>query len=215
MLLKSKSSPIQELVNLFRLHGTDLVVEDEAVNAMVRIALQEKTGARAVLEVVWDRMLPVINRLTELKGIKRVIVDAAMITTRHYPWLIPGDPVVEPIDLEKAAPPASMPGTKRRMSQITRVSDTKGWSEERIRTRLKAVLSMVGYDSTTDSVRRRFDELIAAYTDCMATVLRVAEELAVRNATIAQLFQAQDEGKTNNPQAMLHYLDYDRARRQT
>ena len=48
----------------------------------------------------------------------------------------------------------------------------------------------------------------------MALVLRLAEELAVRKATITEFFLAYVYSNTDNIQANLHYMDYTRLKRE-
>ena len=47
-----------------------------------------------------------------------------------------------------------------------------------------------------------------------ALVLRLAEELAVRKATITEFFLAYVYSNTDNIQANLHYLDYTRLKKE-
>jgi hypothetical protein len=94
------------------------------------------------------------------------------------------------------------------------LSDTRGWSEERIRQQLDETMQEIGWAETTDSAARWWTEFLKENGQRLSLCLRLAEELKNRAATITEFFLAYVYSNTDNIQANLHYLDYVRLKRQ-
>lgn len=127
-------------------------------------------------------------------------------------WETPGE-----IEINERAARLSMP--RRRPSLATSVSaipgeirreisDTHGWSKERINQRYKEVLALLGLAEAAPGVARWWKKLENENRSQPATLLRLAEELAIREATIMDFYHSYGHSNTDNIQANLHYLDY-------
>jgi hypothetical protein len=87
-------------------------------------------------------------------------------------------------------------------------TDTRGWSDKKIRARLAAVCKKLSPQSASDAARRWWSTFEKANQQRPALLLRLAEELLQRKATIEEFFRAYLISETNNIQANLHFLDY-------
>jgi hypothetical protein len=92
-------------------------------------------------------------------------------------------------------------------------TDTTGWTDAQIRKRLSAVKREIGWDHTTGSARKWFEAFEQENQTRPALVLRLAEELHIRKATITEFFLAYVYSNTDNVQANLLYLDYTRLKK--
>ena len=78
----------------------------------------------------------------------------------------------------------------------------------RIREKLDEVRRQLDWDNTTGIARKWWEEVEAGNAARLELVMRLAEELAVRKATITEFFLAVVFTNVNSIQANLHYLDY-------
>lgn len=123
----------------------------------------------------------------------------------------------EPIKYEEQAPtpPAaaatSAPGAGGLPPGIT---NTSGWSEQQILDKLIEVKKALDWENTTGSARKWWEAFENENKQRMNLVLRLAEELAVRKATITEFFLAYVYSNTDNIQANLSYLDYTRLKKE-
>ncbi len=99
-------------------------------------------------------------------------------------------------------------------SQIACVTNTAGWSVEQVLVRLEQVKSKIDWSNTTGSAHRWWQAFEKENSDRMPLVLRLAEELALRKATITEFFLAYVYSNTDHIQANLHYLDYVRIKKE-
>lgn len=93
------------------------------------------------------------------------------------------------------------------------ISDTAGWTEEQITSKLTETRRKLDWDNTTGSARKWWEAFENENKHHTALVLRLAEELANRRATITEFFLAYIYSNTDNIQANLHYLDYARVKK--
>ena len=94
------------------------------------------------------------------------------------------------------------------------ITQTKGWTDEQVRTKLEEVKKTLDWDNTTGSARKWWEAFESENKHRLALVLRLAEELANRKATITEFFLAYVYSNTDNIQANLHYLDYTRLKKE-
>lgn len=90
---------------------------------------------------------------------------------------------------------------------------TNLWSRERVQARLDATLDAIEWSATTGSARKWWEAFTSENSTRLTLILRLAEELAIRKATITEFFLAYVYSNTDSIQANLHYLDYTRARK--
>ena len=118
---------------------------------------------------------------------------------------------------EKLPPPGPAPaeaGAAASGGLPPGISNTKGWTDEQVNTKLTDVKKTLDWDNTTGSARKWWEAFENENKHRMALVLRLAEELAVRKATITEFFLAYVYSNTDNIQANLSYLDYTRLKKE-
>jgi type IV secretion system protein VirD4 len=94
------------------------------------------------------------------------------------------------------------------------ISDTRGWSDEQISNKLEETKEKLDWPNTTGSAKKWWEAFENENKHRTALVLRLAEELANRNATITEFFLAYVYSNTDNIQANLCYLDYTRLKKE-
>jgi type IV secretion system protein VirD4 len=93
------------------------------------------------------------------------------------------------------------------------ITNTNGWSDEQIRTKLEETKAKIEYDKTTGSARKWWDAFEGENKHRLSLVLRLAEELANRKATVTEFFLAYVYSNTDNIMANLNYMDYTRLKK--
>lgn len=111
-----------------------------------------------------------------------------------------------PLRYDPAAPPASPAPTVP--------AATAGLTNEEALKRLQEVKETLGWANTVGSARKWWVAFEDANRNQVPLVLRLAEELAKRRATITEFFLAYVYSNTDNIQGNLHYLDYVRIKRE-
>ena len=94
------------------------------------------------------------------------------------------------------------------------ITNTKGWSDDQVRTKLEETKGKLDWQNTTGSARKWWEAFENENKHRLALVLRLAEELQNRKATITEFFLAYVYSNTDNIQANLHYLDYTRLKKE-
>lgn len=94
------------------------------------------------------------------------------------------------------------------------ITNTAGWSAEQIDDKLAQVKKNLDWDNTTGSARKWWEAFESENKTRTPLVLRLAEELQVRKATITEFFLAYVYSNTDNIQANLSYLDYTRLKKE-
>jgi type IV secretory pathway TraG/TraD family ATPase VirD4 len=121
-----------------------------------------------------------------------------------------------PIEYEENLPPAGAPAAAAAApgGLPPGITNTKGWTDDQVRTKLDEVKKTLDWDNTTGSSRKWWEAFESENKHRLALVLRLAEELANRKATITEFFLAYVYSNTDNIQANLHYLDYTRLKKE-
>jgi type IV secretory pathway TraG/TraD family ATPase VirD4 len=94
------------------------------------------------------------------------------------------------------------------------ITNTSGWSDAQVGTKLEEVKKNLDWDNTTGSARKWWEAFENENKTRMPLVLRLADELQVRKATITEFFLAYVYSNTDNIQANLSYLDYTRLKKE-
>ena len=94
------------------------------------------------------------------------------------------------------------------------ITNTKGWTDDKIREKLEEVKKKLDWENTTGSAKKWWEAFESENKHRLALVLRLAEELQNRKATITEFFLAYVYSNTDNIQANLHYLDYTRLKKE-
>ncbi|MGH9837660.1 MAG: formylglycine-generating enzyme family protein [Blastocatellia bacterium] len=110
--------------------------------------------------------------------------------------------LMQAIERASGSPGAVSPG----------ISNVAGWMDEQLRERLAVVKAQLDWEKTESKAREWWEAFEQEQAEKPALVLRLAEELAIRKATVAEFHDAYLHSNTDNIQAILHYLDYLRLR---
>lgn len=94
------------------------------------------------------------------------------------------------------------------------ITDVKGWSDDKILALLEDTKKKLDWENTTGSARKWWEAFENENKHRVGLVLRLAEELSGRKATITEFFLAYVYSNTDNIQANLHYLDYTRLKKE-
>lgn len=93
-------------------------------------------------------------------------------------------------------------------------TDTRGWSDEQVRAKLEEERNSLDWMNTTGNARKWWDAFENENKHRLSLVLRLAEELRNRKATITEFFLSYVYSSTDNIQANLYYLDYTRLKKE-
>jgi ribosomal protein L7/L12 len=111
-------------------------------------------------------------------------------------------------------PKSSVKSRVKESNCTSGISDTNGWTESQLKSKLEQVRKSLDWDNTTGSARKWWSAFEDENTARVKLVLRLAEELAIRKATVTEFFLAYVYSNTDNIQANLHYLDYTRLKKE-
>ncbi len=218
---------------LARIHGIELVVSEDALDAIAEDAAELGTGARALHRLVGKTVDAVDHRWPELAedGVCRVIINAACIAERADPIFEYSDTAISPDfsrldeDLRRTAlqvlprkprvtEESSESNSKNAVNE-SGFSDTSNWSMERIRERIDTLKNdALQWNDTSDGAGKWWKQFEKDNSNRPSLILRLVEELAARKATINEFYLACVYSNTDNLQANLHYLDYRRLKEQ-
>ncbi|MEZ5386682.1 MAG: AAA family ATPase [Prosthecobacter sp.] len=199
------------------LHGIDLVIEPEALDAIAEDAAELNTGARGLHRLIGRAVDAVDSRWPELadQGVTRVVITRACVEDGAEPVLQkesrPDGPPREDAEIRRdclrGLPPK--PRDTPRKPARDGITDTTGWSDDELRTSYeKLKTEKLGGSTLTGSALKWWASFEAENTDQLPLLHRLAEELRNRKATIADFFAAYVYSNTSDIQANLHYLDY-------
>tara|TARA_B100000614_G_scaffold100227_1_gene90058 strand:- start:214 stop:1359 length:1146 start_codon:yes stop_codon:yes gene_type:complete len=85
VLLEPKNSIIKQYQKLFLLEGVVLEFNDLALKEIVNIAIEKKSGARALRSVMEDYLMDLMYKLPDMEGVERVIITGEAIKDRKDP----------------------------------------------------------------------------------------------------------------------------------
>jgi len=218
---RTERSPLERQKRLAAIHGIELEIADDALDAIAEEAESLGTGARGLHRLIGRAVDPVDHRWPELAdaGVRQVIVTRATVEDGVEPTLVRGDPKAERVDPElrseslSGLPPRPHPMLPHddHGSATPGITDIRGWSDERLWNAIEALKNdALGWDETTGSARKWWEAFEHENRHRPGLVHRLAEELRNREATITEFFLAYVYSNTDNIQANLHYLDYKR-----
>ena len=96
VLVEPKNSIVKQYQKLFLLEGVVLEFERLALKEIVKIAVEKKSGARALRSVMEDHLMDIMFQLPELEGVEKVVITKDTIINRD-------DPLFETINKRKSA----------------------------------------------------------------------------------------------------------------
>ncbi len=215
-------SPLAKQQRLAALHGIELSIADDALDAIAEEAAALGTGARGLHRLIGRAVDPVDHQWPELadRGIGKVVITRDCFREGAPPQLIAGPPTVSRVDRElrheslAGLPPRPRPvltAAAEGTALPEGITNTSAWSDEEIWNALETIKTEhLDWKSTIGSARKWWEAFQTENQHRPALVFRLAEELRQRKATITEFFLAYAYSNTDNIQANLHYLDYKR-----
>ncbi|SKC38503.1 ATP-dependent Clp protease ATP-binding subunit ClpX [Maledivibacter halophilus] len=88
ILVEPKNALIKQYKKLFELDDVDIEFEDEALEAIAKMALNRKTGARGLRSILENSMLDVMYDIPSRDDIKKCIVTKETIEQKIAPTLV-------------------------------------------------------------------------------------------------------------------------------
>ena len=85
VLLEPKNSIIKQYQKLFLLEGVVLEFNNMALKEIVKIAIEKKSGARALRSVMEDYLMDLMYKLPDMEGVERVVITREAIKDRKDP----------------------------------------------------------------------------------------------------------------------------------
>jgi ATP-dependent Clp protease ATP-binding subunit ClpX len=91
ILTEPKNALAKQYQKLLKLEGVDLEIRDDALMAVATRAMERKTGARGLRSILERALLDVMFDLPSMDNVKKVVVEASVITDGAKPLLIYAD----------------------------------------------------------------------------------------------------------------------------
>lgn len=216
----TESTPLSQQRRLAKLHGIELEITTDALDAIAEEAQRLGTGARGLSRLVGRAVDSVDHRWVELadEGIAHVVIERECIEQGKPPILIKGTlhPRVDQRLREESLstlPPAPAPilASNSRREILPGITDTKGWDDEAIWNEVERIKrESLKWTETVGSARKWWTTFERENKHRPALIMRLVEELRNRKASLTEFFLAYVYSATDNIQANLHYLDYRR-----
>ncbi len=88
ILTEPKNAITKQYGKLFEMEGCDLEFREDALRAVSRKAMERKTGARGLRTILEQVLLDTMYDLPSLEDVRKVVIDAGVITGESSPYLI-------------------------------------------------------------------------------------------------------------------------------
>jgi ATP-dependent Clp protease ATP-binding subunit ClpX len=215
----TEGSSLERCRALAAIHGIDLTFDDGALDAIADEAAALGTGARGLSRLIGRAIHGVESCWPELAdaGVSRVIIDRDVVLSGKQPRRETGPRKRKRVDHELRSTCLSKVPQRAdaaTFGQQIAHEDLKDANDEEIRWSLERIKSRsLGWDEATGSARVWWRKLEAAHEEDLTALHRLAEQLRLRGATIAEMFAAHVQAETDGWEPILHYLDYLRAKR--
>ncbi len=91
ILIEPKNALVKQFQRLFELEDTELVFTDEALEAIAKLAIRRKTGARGLRSIIEDILLDTMFELPSLENVIKVVINKETVNSDAGPLLIYSD----------------------------------------------------------------------------------------------------------------------------
>jgi len=85
ILLEPKNALVKQYQRLFEIDLVKLEFEDAAIDAVVKLAMEKKTGARALRSIMEETMLDIMFELPSMENVERCFITESVILRREKP----------------------------------------------------------------------------------------------------------------------------------
>ncbi len=240
ILTDAGDSTLEKQRTLFAIHGIELLFPSESLRTVAQMSRRLGTGARGLVSLVRNALDDVNWRLPDLQeeGVDRVVITPETVRRTGEPIVLRRDDPLPPEWADEVTPndpkpheeadqqrpplpdintlrasalhPGGVAAATPSAGSSPGITDTRSWSPARVARRLERVKKELDWPNTTGSARKWWEAFENENRTRTALVLRVAEELLVRKATITEFFLAYVYSNCDNIQGNLLYLDYTR-----
>ena len=226
VLETAEESALPRQRRLFEVHGIDLEFTPGALRAVADEARALGTGARGLNRMVLRSLADLDFHLPELagQGVTAVTVTADVVHGRRPPGLRRARrrgrqrTVVTTMadDLRKVAltAPETEVAASRPAAGTNPLTAMFGQSPEQVSRRLKETKKQIGWQEVGPSARKWWEAFEELNAPKLYEVLHWAEELRTRKATIDEFYAAHLYANTDDPQAVLYFMDFQRRKKE-
>ncbi len=88
ILTKPKNALVKQFVKLFEMEGVKLKVNDDALHAIAKKAIERKTGARGLRSILESVLLDLMFEIPSSNNIEEIVVDADVINGKKDPIIV-------------------------------------------------------------------------------------------------------------------------------
>ncbi|MGH9122515.1 MAG: ATP-dependent Clp protease ATP-binding subunit ClpX [Acidimicrobiales bacterium] len=89
ILVEPKNALVKQFKKVFELDGVELIVTDDALEAVAELALLRGTGARGLRAILEEVLLEVMYDLPSRSDVSQCVIDRSVVKERVNPTLIP------------------------------------------------------------------------------------------------------------------------------
>ena len=162
----TERSPLEKQTQIVRLHGIVLEITDDALDEIAEAAAKLGTGARGLHRLIGQAVDSVDYRWPELadQGICKVIINRDCIRNKAEPILVTGPPAFSRLDIDlraecldmiPASPAPFLPHGGHQADGLPRgISNTRGWSDEKIWNEVNKVKKKILVGTRRQAVRK-------------------------------------------------------------
>jgi ATP-dependent Clp protease ATP-binding subunit ClpX len=89
VLTEPKNAIVKQYEKFFEMDGVELVITEDALDAIADLALKRGTGARGLRAIMEEVLLDTMYELPARSDVARVIIDGAVVREKVNPTLVP------------------------------------------------------------------------------------------------------------------------------
>ncbi len=90
ILKEPKNAISKQFMRLFDMESVELEIREDAYDAIAKLALARKTGARGLRTIMESALLDIMYELPDQENIEKVVIDRAVIEDGNKPYLVYG-----------------------------------------------------------------------------------------------------------------------------
>ena len=88
ILTEPKNALVKQFQKMFELEEVELQIQTEALEAIAKLAIERKTGARGLRSIMEQILLDTMYDLPSMKNVEKVIINKAVIENKNPPLLV-------------------------------------------------------------------------------------------------------------------------------
>ena len=218
----TEASPLGLQVEMAKLHGIELAVTEDALDALADEAIALGTGARGLHRLIGRALDGVDHRWPDLadEGICRVEIHRDCVMAGAMPNLVTGPRIYQrhdenlrrsglglgegEIQFGERNPPEHSPVTQSKAT-----TDLSGWTDHQLESDLQLIRDQdLHWEEASEEARSLWSQLEKTHRASLKRMHQFAEELSSRSITIQEFYVIAAGSKTRNLRALLHLVDY-------